>query len=176
MFGKPADAKAKTERDRLIAAFNAPQMLTMDLFGEDRIISAAAERHGVMLFTGEFGGGARVSLEGSAIARAGLAGVLDAVGVLPRSGPAPAPQKVRRLVVRGEHFAYAPCNGAFEPKFQIGDEIKASQLAGLIHDPVMPWREPVEVAFKADGLALCIRTFALVEAGDCLGHLASDVS
>jgi len=40
----------------------------------------------------------------------------------------------------------------------------------------MPWKEPTEVRFNGSGLALCVRTFALVEAGDCLGHLASDVA
>jgi uncharacterized protein len=175
VFGEPADAEAKAELDRMIAAFNAPRLLTMDLFGEDRHFTAAAQRHDVLTLTGEFGGGARVNPKGLAMARDGLAGMLDAVGVLPRTGAAPPPQRVRRLAVSGDQFAHAPCGGIFEPKFALGDEVKAGQLAGLIHDPVSPWKEPVEVAFKASGLALCIRTFALVEAGDCLGHLASDV-
>jgi predicted deacylase len=71
---------------------------------------------------------------------------------------------------------FAPCNGIFEPKFKLGDEVKAGQIAGHVHDPIMPWKDPVEVAFKGSGLVLCVRTFALVEAGDCLGHLASDVT
>jgi predicted deacylase len=62
----------------------------------------------------------------------------------------------------------------FEPAFRLGDEIAAGQLAGLIHDPVQPWKEPVAVTFAAAGVALCIRTFALAEAGDCLGHLGRD--
>jgi predicted deacylase len=175
-FGKPADAKAKAESDRLIAAFNPPRVMNMDLMGEDRVISAAAERNGVLFFTGEFGGGAGVDPEGLAMLKAGLAGVLDVLGVLPRSGPAPVPQRTRRLAIKGaDNFVFAPCNGIFEPKFRLGDEITAGQAAGLIHDPVMPWKEPVAVAFKGSGLAICIRTFALVEAGDCLGHLANDV-
>jgi predicted deacylase len=176
VFDSPADTAQKREQDRLIAAFNAPRLLTMNLYGEDRVISAAARRNGTLFFTGEFGGGARVNPEGLRMAKEGLVGVLDAVGVLPRSGAAPAPRPTRRLAVSGDQFAHAPCGGIFEPKFALGDEIKAGQLAGLIHDPVAPWKEPVEVAFKVGGLALCIRTFALVEPGDCLGHLASDVS
>jgi hypothetical protein len=39
---------------------------------------------------------------------------------------------------------------------------------------VLPWRDPMPVHFKGSGLVLCIRTFALCTAGDCLGHLASD--
>lgn len=177
VFDPPSDTAPKAEVDRLVAAFGAPRLLTMNLMGEDRVISAAAQRSGALFFAGEFGGGASVSPEGLAIVKAGIAGVLDATGVLPRSGAAPPPRPIRRLAIKGaEHFLYAPCNGIFEPKFRPGDEIKAGQIGGYVHDPIMPWKEPVEVAFKASGLALCIRTFALVEAGDCLGHLASDVS
>jgi predicted deacylase len=176
MFGGPTDDKTKTEIDRLVAAFNPPRVLIMSMMGEDRVISAAARRQGVLFFTGEFGGGASVNPEGLAMAKAGIAGVLDAVGLLPRSGPAPAPQKIRRLAVKGaEHYVFAPCNGIFEPKFALGDEVAAGQIAGHVHDPIMPWKAPTEVRFNGSGLALCVRTFALVEAGDCLGHLASDL-
>jgi predicted deacylase len=164
------------EIERLIAAFNPPRALFMNLLGEDRIISAAARRHGVIFMTGEFGSGGSVDLEGLAVLKEGIAGMLDAVGVLPRSGPAPAKRTVRRMAVNNaEHFLFAPCAGVFEPKFKLGDEVTAGQVAGLIHDQTVPWREGVPVVFKASGLALCIRTYALVEPGDCLGHLGVDV-
>ena len=176
-FEPPADAdpKIKAEIDRLIASFNAPRVVVTNLLGEDRVISAAARRGGAMFFFGEFGGGASVNPEGLALARSVITGLLDAVGVLPRSAPAPAARTARRLVVKGaEHYVFAPCNGIFQPEFQLGDEVEAGRIAGHIYDPVMPWKEPVAVAFKASGLVLCVRTFALVEAGDCLCHLASD--
>lgn len=177
VFDKPGDGEAKAKIDRLVAAFNAPRILTMNLMGEDRVISAAARRSGALFFTGEFGGGASVNPEGLAMVKNGIAGVLDTLGVLPRSTPAPAPQPVRRLEIKGpEHYVFAPCNGIFEPTFGLGDEVKAGQVAGHVHDPVMPWREPTEVKFNGSGLVLCVRTFALVQAGDCLGHLASDVA
>ena len=171
----PPDAAMKRTLDRLIAAFNPSRVLVFNMLGEDRLISSAARRNNAVFLTGEFGGGATVNLEGLAMARDGIAGLLDALGVLPRSGPAPAPKQTRRLVVKGaEHYIFAPCPGIFQPAFRLGDEVKAGDLAGHVHDPVMPWREPVPVHFKGSGLALCIRTFALCEAGDCLGHLAGD--
>jgi predicted deacylase len=177
VFGGSSDDKTKAEIERLAAAFNPSRLLVMNMMGEDRVISAAARRSGAVFFTGEFGGGASVNPEGLEMAKAGIAGVLDALGVLPRSNPAPTPQKIRRLVVKGaEHYVFAPCNGVFEPKFRLGDEVTAGQIAGHVHDPIMPWKPPTEVKFKGSGLVLCVRTFALVEAGDCLGHLASDVA
>ena len=172
---RPTDPKKRAEMDRLIEAFAPPRVLDMNMLGEDRVISSAARRNNVVFMTGEFGGGATVNLEGLAMAENGIAGVLDALGVLKRARPAPPAPPIRRLMMKGaEHYIFAPCDGIFEPRFRLGDMVEAGQLAGLMHDPVMPWREPVPVHFKGSGLALCIRTFALCAAGDCLGHLASD--
>ncbi len=175
-----SDDPAQREKlDRLVAAFGAPRVLFIDggraMSGEDRVIGAAAARNGVFFLTGEFGGGASVNLDGLAVVNRGLAGVLDAIGVLKPAAPlAPCPPS-RRLVVDGPgHYAFAPCNGLFEPAFRLGDEIAAGQLAGVIHDTVQPWKEPVPVTFGTAGVALCIRTFGLTEAGDCLGHLGRD--
>lgn len=172
----PPPGKAKVPRDDLVAAFNAPRVVTGGMTSDPRVISSAARRNGVTFLFGEFGGAARVNREGLAIVKNGIAGLLDATGVLPRSSPAPAPHAVRRLRIDPQsHFIYAPCGGIFEPSFSLGDEVQAGQVAGVIHDPLDPWKAPTEVAFKGSGLAICTRTFALCEAGDCLGHLASDV-
>jgi predicted deacylase len=168
------DVSRQAEIDRLAAAFAPPRMLLMDMLGEDRTMDNAATRNGVLFLTGEFGGAATVSPEGVAVVRRGLAGVMGALGMGPQVEASRAP--ARRMEVKGEaHYIFAPRPGIFEPAFKLGDEVKAGQLAGLIHDVHEPWRAPVEVQFQGSGLALCIRTFARVEPGDCLGHLASDV-
>jgi predicted deacylase len=175
-----SDVPAERDKlDRIVAAFAAPRTLFIDggkaMSGEDRVIGAAARRNGVFFLTGEFGGGASVNLDGLAVVRRGIAGVLDAIGVLTPKAPLAAMPPSRRLVVDGPgHYAFAPCNGLFEPAFRLGDEIAAGQVAGWIHDTVQPWKEPVAVTFGAAGVALCIRTYALAEAGDCLGHLGRD--
>ena len=72
-------------------------------------------------------------------------------------------------------FAFAPVAGIFEPRFRLGDELGPGSLAGVIHDPSQPWQAPVPVHFQSGGLAICIRTFAKVVPGDCLGHLAREI-
>jgi predicted deacylase len=175
LFAMPGkDAKQQALTDRLVEAFAAPRVLLMDMLGEDRMIESAANRHDVTFLTGEFGGAATVNVEGVEVVRRGLRGVLSALEMLP-AVPRPA-VKTRRLVVKGnEHYIFAPRPGIFEPLFKLGDEVQAGQLAGFIHDPYEPWRAPEPVHFQGAGLALCIRTFARVEPGDCLAHLASDV-
>jgi predicted deacylase len=83
----------------------------------------------------------------------------------------------RLLRVEGAaHYIFAPVAGIFEPDFVLGDEVRAGQLAGRIHDPRRPQADPTDIFFQADGTAICTRTLARVEPGDCLGHLASDTS
>jgi predicted deacylase len=172
---RSSDPAKQAEIDRLAQAFAPPRMLVMDMLGEDRTIDQAAARNGVLFLTGEFGGAATVSPEGVAVVRRGLAGVMGALGMAPPPESAGAP--IRRMEVRGEqHYIFAPRPGIFEPAFRLGDEVKAGQRAGLVHDLHEPWRTPTEVTFQGSGLAICIRTFARVEPGDCLGHLASDTA
>jgi predicted deacylase len=164
--------------DKLVEAFHPPRVLLMDMLGEDRLIAAAARRHDVVFLTGEFGGGASVNLEGMRVLSAGIAGVLRILGVL-TDGRAPDEHRdsspIRRLKVDGAaHYLFASHSGVFEPRFQLGDEVLEGQLAGFIHDPEAPWSKPMEMRFGGRGFVLCIRTFAQVTAGDCLGHLASD--
>jgi predicted deacylase len=173
------DPAERQRLEPLVEAFGAPRVLFMDsgraLSGEDRVIGAAARRNNVFFLTSEMGGAGAVNHEGLAITVEGLAGFLDKVGVLARATPPRPHPRPRRLVIDGPgHYAFAPCNGLFEPYFRLGDELAAGQPAGVIHDTVQLWQDPVPVHFANAGLALCIRTHALVEAGDCLGHLARD--
>jgi predicted deacylase len=172
----PRSAKRRALQDRLVAAFQPPRLLYMDMLGEDRTIAAAAERHGVFFMTGEFGGGARVSPEGLDLLVRGLRRMMVAIGVLDGE-PADVPVRpVRTLSVKGAaHYLFASRPGIFEPCFRLGDEARRGRVAGYIHEPLAPWKDPAEIRFAGDGIVLCMRALARVAPGDCLGHLASDV-
>jgi len=173
---RPQTLEEADRLERILTAFAPPRAMYWDYLGEDRVLGAAAHRQKTFFMTGEFGGGATVNLEGLEVVRAGIAGVMSALEMLPGSTVSRPARTIRRLELTGEHlYLFAPCGGIFEPAFRLGDEVVAGQLAGVIHDPVTPWRDPVPVVFNASGVALCIRTFALVQPGDCLGHLGQDV-
>lgn len=179
MAPRPDDAEGRAHTERLVNAFAPPRVLYIDggraMSGEDRVIGAACARNNVPFLTGEFGGAASVNLDGVAVVVRGIAGVLAELGVLAPSAPLPPAVTPRRFVMAGEgHYAFAPCSGLFEPAFRLGDEIAAGQVAGYIHDMVQVWKDPVPVTFGSAGVALCIRTWGLTEAGDCLGHLGCD--
>ncbi|HEV2675650.1 MAG TPA: succinylglutamate desuccinylase/aspartoacylase family protein [Aliidongia sp.] len=165
--------------DGLIAAFAPTRVAFFDSRrspdGEDRVFGNAAYHNKCHFLTGEFGGGSSVNPKGVGELQDGIAGLMRHIGVLRDDEPS-APAYIRFLSMNDDGlFAFAPQAGVFEPVFSLGDELPEGALAGRIYDPVNPWLPPVEVHFKSAGLAICVRTFALVEAGDCLGHLASDL-
>ena len=175
---RPKSEKQRIRLDNLVAAFRPPRVLYMDILDEDRLIAAAARRHNVCFLTGEFGGGGALDPTGLEVLSDGLSEVLSAVGVL-RNGPVKNRIRnggtTRKLSVNGSaHYIFATRPGIFEPCFRLGDEVEKDRIAGYIHDPFAPWQEPSEIRFAGSGIAVCIRTQALVAPGDCLGHLASE--
>lgn len=173
----PEDLQRRAEYQRIVQAFGAPRVMIMDMLGEDRTYGAAAQRRNVYFLCGEFGGHATCSREGTLIVEQGLERMLQALGVYAANAPSEPVSKTRFLKVDGAaHYIFAPVPGIFEPAFVLGEQVRAGQSAGRIHDVRHPQAEPTEIFFEADGLAICTRTLATVEPGDCLGHLASDAN
>ncbi len=150
-------------------AFAMPQ-------GEDRTLSAAADRAGVLHLGSELGGSGTVTPQALRIAETGLARVLMGAGVLSRPLTAEPAGKTRFMTVRGaDYFVYAPDGGLFEPYVDLGAEVAAGDAAGAIHFPDTPWREPTLARFAHAGLVICKRLPGRSERGDCLFHLATDL-
>jgi predicted deacylase len=172
-LSRPKDRAEEQKAEVIIEAFGAPRLMYMDNLASDQMIGSVAKRHGAYLITGEFGGGGGVNLDGLAVVKRGIAGVLDRLGVLAAQELSPAPQ-TRRFRFRPEHYVFSPVPGIFEPACRLGDRIRAGQLAGLVHDPYRPWNEPERAYFQADGELFCLRTVARVDGGNFLAHLAEE--
>jgi predicted deacylase len=170
------DAQRRARYLDLVRAFGAPNTMIMDLLGEDRTFAAAAQRHDTLFLCGEFGGHAGCDATNLAIVESGLRRVLHRLDVLHEDAQE-APPNTRYFRVEGpQHYVYAPHAGVFEPAFGLNDDVRAGQLAGRLFDPHEPWRAPREIAFGGDGRVMCARTFARVEAGDCIALLAAETS
>ena len=157
-----------------LEAFRAPIGYIVSDAREDRTITAAADRAGVVGVGTELGGAGTVTRTTLGVARKGVQNLLYHFGIMEGE---PAGEATRLTEVAGpEYYVHAPCAGLFEPEFELGDTVEAGQRAGLIHfmdDPATP---PREVHFRAGGLAICRRPILRVELGDCLGHLATDLA
>jgi predicted deacylase len=174
---RPKADRQRCQLEALSGGFHPPRVLFMDMLSGDRFIAAAAARN-ICFLAGEFGGGGNLDLDGLELLADGLPGVLSALGVFDRGQPTRRSawgEMSRRPSVKGlDHYIFAPRPGIFEPCFRLGETVEHGRIAGTIHNPHMPWRASAEIRFAGSGIALCIRTPALVAAGDCLGHFASD--
>ena len=160
----------------LLKAFGAPvSYIAAAPQGGGRTFTSASARQGVLAMGTELGGGGLVTPLSLAVMESGMRRVLAHIGLL--QGPAPAPSPTRLTEIGGDdYYVYASEGGLFEPLVDLGAEVKAGQPAARIHFHHTPWREPDLLSFKRDGLVLCKRVPARCERGDCLFHLATDIS
>ncbi len=137
-----------------------------------RTAMGGGNRKGAITLMAELGGGGAVSPEILALTERGIKRLLHATGMLPAYVP-DAPNGTRELTITDSVIAYD--NGLFEPYHDVQDEVKKGDTAGAIHLPETPWRTPVTLHFQHDGMVLCKRVPGLVERGDCLFQVGSDL-
>lgn len=144
--------------------------------GTDNTLGGGAERAGPLWLGTELGGSGTVTPAALRIVETGLRNVLVHMGILPKKMRIKSEGETRVVEVGGaDYFIYAPDGGVFEPVAELGDEVKAGQLAGRIHLPETPWAPAVEFHFARAGLVLCKRIPGRALRGDCLFHLGTDV-
>jgi len=160
----------------MLKAFGAPvSYIAAAPQGGGRTFTSASARQGVVSMGTELGGGGLVTPASLKVAEDGMRRVLAHIGLL--HGPVPAASPTRLTEIGGDdYYVYASDGGLFEPLVDLGAEVKAGQPAARIHFHHTPWREPDLLTFKRAGLVLCKRVPARCERGDCLFHLATDIS
>lgn len=165
------DKDERIRRLSLAIAFGASTILVMHSY-EERNSSGAAKRAGAVRIATEISGPSTVQMT-----MEGIQNVLRWADILPggskRSSRKPA-LPVIQVVYPEPHYVYAVSGGVFEPLVQLGDHIKAGDLAGFIHDPSRPFRAPVDVRVPNSGQVVCLRALGCAARGDCLLHLATD--
>lgn len=167
----------KTEKAvELLKVFNAPIGYIGNFPGEDRTLSAAAQRVGVIHLGTEMGGSGTVTPAALAIAENGVKRVLKHIDSVPGLVPEEPAQPSRLMELGGsDYYVYSPEYGLWEPLVELGDEVENGQPAALVHFPETPWREPETAYFQRAGMVLCKRIPGRVERGDCLFHLGTDI-
>jgi len=161
---------------RSLKAFGAPfGLLFRALEGEDRTMSAAAERHRVVYLCPELGGSGTVSRASLSLAEEGLRRCLASFGII--ADEVPPGCNTRLVTMDGfNNYVYAPESGLFEPFAEAGDEVVSGNTAGFIHYGHTPGREPTPVRFQTSGVVLCRRVPSRTERGDCLYQIGTDFS
>jgi uncharacterized protein len=161
------DPDIRAARLGAAVAFGAPNLLVFHSF-EERNSSGAARRAGTTRIATEMGGPDPVAST--------VAGVLRVLGWMDVIAPAKTPPAASAIhVVRQDKdFIYALRDGVFEPLAALGQQVRAGDRVGLIHDLSRPFDEPCAVLSDADGIVVCTRGAGLTTRGDCVLHLAGE--
>ena len=138
-----------------------------------RTAMGAANRNGVINVMAELGGGGEVTPEILHSTERGLRRTLHTLGILPTYTP-DAAQGTRELNVQGSVFSYTA--GIFEPLKSIGDDVRKSDVVGLVHHPDTPQSEPDRIVSPFAGIVLCKRAMAQVVRGDAVFQIAADAA
>jgi predicted deacylase len=174
---RSADPAAFARSLALLKAFGAPvSYIVRESQGEDRTLTGAANRQGVLHIGTELGGGGHATPAAIGVAERGIAGALRHLGAADLDWDAGPPREATRIYDVGglDYFVYAPDPGVFEPAAAPGDQVQAGDLAGRLHQTEVPWRDPIEVRFARDGMVLVMRWPGMTARGDCLFHLGTE--
>ncbi len=158
----------------LVRAFGAPysmKMLEIDAVG---MYDTAAENMGKVFITTELGGGGTATARSIGIAKAGVANVLKAAGIL--KGSVAAAETTWLDMPNGDCFAFAEDGGLIEPMRDLGDQVQSGDVVARIYPVGRTGVAPSEIRAKMSGI-LCARHFpGLVKPGDCVAVIAVVVS
>jgi predicted deacylase len=155
-------------------AFGAPVSAVVMATSSGGSLSAACERHGVVMVATELGGGAMFSRAAATIGWNGTLNLLRHAGVL--AGPGQPTRTSLFHTASADAFVMAPIDGLFEADAGLDAEVAAGDVAGQIWPMDDVSRAPVRVAFGAAGRVLCVRTMPMVRRGDYLGHTGHPIT
>lgn len=156
-------------------AFGAPTVVMVDNLGETRTSTAAANQQGLIVIGSEMAGGGLVSQDALAICRRGIRNVLRHAGVLAGKPEVPESANARVLKVPGSQgYILSDEDGVFEPLSALGTRVQKGDVAGRIHFPRSPEREPVVLTHPIDGIVFAKRQPGRVRPGNCCFVLANE--
>jgi len=149
-------------------AFGAPVTAVVKATSSTGSLSAACERHGVVMVATELGGGAMFDRDAFRIGWDGTRNLLRQAGVL--AGEAQATRTALHHTASAASFVMASIDGLFEATVGLGDTVVEGDLAGRIWPMDDLTREPVPLRFAASGRMLTLRTMPMVRRGDYVAH------
>lgn len=173
------DRASLNARAQMAMAFNAPYTFLYDLSPEVRHLgtgmSGGAERQSALGLAIEMTGGGRIDPQDLKLCEVGLYSVLKHLKILHNDGSSVSRRSTRFMKGTGnEDLTFAMDTGLLESVVNLGDEIKAGDVAGYLHFPETPGKEPIEYRFATSGLVYFIRAIVQTNRGDLLFRVARD--
>ncbi|MBI5877884.1 MAG: succinylglutamate desuccinylase/aspartoacylase family protein [Chloroflexi bacterium] len=134
--------------------------------GGEGLLPGYAESLGKVTLGTEIGSASQFSKEMVHIAERGVQNVLKSRGIL--DGKVEAPARPPQIVAADERDDYvmAPVSGIYEPRVEMGEQVKTGDLLGVVHSFEQPFAEPTPVKALTSGMLICRRAFPLTKQGD----------
>ncbi len=165
-----ANADVREQQRRMASAFNLPIVWGASANLEGRSLSVARDANTPAIYA-EFMGSGLCDSAGVAAYEEGCLNVMAMLGMLERELPVSRVQHVVEDPRPGAgHMQVcnpSPVSGFFTPNVNLGDEIQAGDLLGVVADLLGEQQTPALA--DQSGLVLVLRTFSRVLQGDCLG-------
>ena len=169
------DPKLIRQNARLAEAFGVGITVQMSNMGDNRTSCGYTSLKGIPTLAAEMGMGGWVTGQSVAATREATRRFLKHTGVLSRIATVPG-ATTRWTRITPQCYVFAPCDGYFERRFELGDPIEKGQLAGLMHHLSRPQLEPEPVYFKGSGTLYAHGVTGHVRAGQNLAVLTEDAS
>ncbi|MCW5980819.1 MAG: succinylglutamate desuccinylase/aspartoacylase family protein [Bryobacteraceae bacterium] len=174
------DPAQRAEIATVAALFDPPFMLIYSSQMASGLLTDEAEAEGKITVGGEFGYGESVSRIGVRHAYEGIKNVLRYYGLMDGEVTKIDPNRSShpRLVEAANLEDYVPCprDGIWEPAVQLGDDVRAGDLLGRLHDFSDHSSPPLELRAHRSGVLLMMRFPALCPKGVTLYVIARDVT
>jgi predicted deacylase len=172
--GHVLDDTERFERTNALGlAFGAPYHVVIKEVDSGYTLMTCCEQRGTIAISSELGGGNRVNVGGMKATRAGIAGTLAHLGVMPSTRKLPPSQTRLMTVPDYDCYAFAPKGGLYEPYHELGAKVRKGDAAGAIHFMDDPQRDPIVVRYGASGELWCVRAQGHVQAGDPVAVIVS---
>ncbi len=153
-------------------AWGAPYVFIYRDVGGEGLLPGEAERLGKITLGTEIGSASQFGTAMLQIAERGIRNVLRLHEILvdePFTRPT-EPARVVAAVQRDDNIM-APASGIFEPFYEMGETIAASQPIGQIHSIEQAHQQPWPVIARTSGMLISRRAFPLTRQGDCVATL-----
>ena len=160
---------------RLAEAFGVGITVQTSNMGDNRTSAGYTVTQGIPTLAAEMGMGGWVTGESVQATRDATRRFLKHTGVLPRIDTVPGVPTRWTRINGAQAYVFAPCDGFFERRFQLGDDVKCGQLAGLMHALARPELEPEPVYFRLSGTLYAHGLVSHVRAGQNLAVVTQDV-
>ncbi len=149
----------------LAKAFNAPYMYVVDGRGSPTGFDPAAHAAAVPFISTELGGG-WIDREALEVGYQGVRNVLAHLGIIATSEVRTESGQITYLDARkSEGVVYAPHEGLFESRIDLGEEVEAGQTAGVLYSLDEVDRPPTVLNFPDAGIVCAKHISARVVSG-----------